>query len=402
VASTPTVTPPAPTPGSPGDAALIEALFDRLSAKLGADARQKYDYAVRNYVTSPAGGASAHRAFAAGLKPGGNAGIGLAFGESTPESATTLALERCQLQVVDPCALIAFDRNAAPPDGKWTPLDMGRLRYEGAFDVSLIPGLAVSDRARVASYSSAPSPKAAVLDQLGRIYTVEGATSQFEAETKAFAMCGAASCYLYAAANHVLLPQRLRQARPVGNSLAAVLAYVYLPDPAGRADAFNKDKQHKTLVVFPESPQSWVFEQYPSAQEAERLALEFCGLKYNTACVVVATDDRLVNKDPWSGPRNRMPRLTYQGSYRPDMVPLYATPPKAATDYAHMRGPKAMAIRTDGRPGPTLVAETGATAVEAQSKALAKCTDPDSPYPCFLYAVNDTVVLPQRRTEPMP
>jgi hypothetical protein len=61
-----------------------------------------------------------------------------------------------------------------------------------------------------------------------------------------------------------------------------------------------------------------------------------------------------------------------------------------------------MAIRPDGRPGPTLVAETGATAAEAQSKALAKCNDPDLPYPCFLYAVNDAVILPQRRTEPMP
>jgi Caspase domain len=402
IASTPTVPPPAPTPGSPGDAALIEALFDRLSARLQADARQKYDYAVRNYVTFPVAGPSAHRAFAAGLKPGGNAGIGLAFGESTPESATALALERCQLQVVDPCALIAFDRNAAPADGKWTPRDMGRLHYAGAFDVNQIPGLAVSDRARVGSYSFAPSPKAAVLDQLGRIYAVEGAKSQLEAETKAFAMCGGTSCYLYAAANRVILPQRLQQARPVGDSLAAVLSYLYLSDPAGRADAFNKDKQHRTLVVFPELPYPWVFEQYPSAQEAERLALEFCGLKFNTACVVVATDDRLVNKDPWGAPRNRMPRLTYQGNYRPDMVPLYATPPKAATDYPHMRGPKAMAIRPDGRPGPTLVAETGATAAEAQSKALAKCNDPDLPYPCFLYAVNDAVILPQRRTEPMP
>jgi hypothetical protein len=401
VASTPTVTPPAPTPGSPGDAAMIESLFNLLSAKLQKDARQSYDYAVRLYVTfqQPP---TMHRAFAAGAKPGGTAAIGLAYGEAKAEDAQTLALERCQLQVVDPCGLIAFDRNLAPPDGKWPPYyDMGRLHYAGRFDAGQVPGLATDQRnsPEVTGYARASLPKAAVIDNNGKIFIVTGAASQTDAENQAFKKCAAGACYLYAAGNHVILPQRLQQWRPQPHSLAEVLSYVYVANPSGAADVYNKDKQHKSLVLFPELPTTWINYQYSSGQEAERLALEGCGLKYNTACVAVATDDRLVNQDPWSAPRNSMPRLTYQGGYRPDMVPLYATPPKAAMDYAHMRGPKAMAIRPDG---PMLAVEGGATPGEAQSKALAKCTDPNSPYPCFLYAVNDTVILPQRRTEPMP
>jgi hypothetical protein len=59
-----------------------------------------------------------------------------------------------------------------------------------------------------------------------------------------------------------------------------------------------------------------------------------------------------------------------------------------------MQQPKAMAIRS----GRVRIA-TGATLAEAEAKALASCNDDQSPYPCFLYAANEKVVLPQRRTE---
>jgi len=42
---------------------------------------------------------------------------------------------------------------------------------------------------------------------------------------------------------------------------------------------------------------------------------------------------------------------------------------------------------------------TGSSVAEAEAKALAACNEDDPAYPCFVYAVNDRVVLPQRRTE---
>jgi hypothetical protein len=42
---------------------------------------------------------------------------------------------------------------------------------------------------------------------------------------------------------------------------------------------------------------------------------------------------------------------------------------------------------------------TAATLEEAQAKALAACNNDSHPFPCFVYAVNDRVILDQRRTE---
>ena len=133
--------------------------------------------------------------------------------------------------------------------------------------------------------------------------------------------------------------------------------------------------------------------------DAERLALEACDLQFNGACVLVAADETLRTNDPSSAPRSTMPRLTYQGAYRPDMVPLFASPPKEAVDYVAMGEPKAMAIRPSG---PRIAIATGSSLAQAEAQALAKCADHDSPFPSFLYGANQQTILPQRRTEPQP
>ena len=81
------------------------------------------------------------------------------------------------------------------------------------------------------------------------------------------------------------------------------------------------------------------------------------------------------------------------------MVPMFVDAPKEALEYAKQREPKAMAIRPTG---PKIAIATGSTLAEAEAKALSACTDPDSPFPCFLYAANGRTILPQRRTEPEP
>jgi len=80
-------------------------------------------------------------------------------------------------------------------------------------------------------------------------------------------------------------------------------------------------------------------------KNAELLALEACGLLYNAACLTVAADDALRVSDPFGVERRTAQRLASQGPYRPDMVPLFASPPNEALEYAKMREPKAMAIR---------------------------------------------------------
>ena len=47
------------------------------------------------------------------------------------------------------------------------------------------------------------------------------------------------------------------------------------------------------------------------------------------------------------------------------------------------------------------VSSNAKSVAAAEKEALDGCNGKiESPYPCFLYAVNERVVLPQRRTEP--
>jgi hypothetical protein len=418
VASTPAVPPPVSKPVSTDDGALIDLITERLAAKIPAGAQPvSTAQAERSKMTSARNSAQAYvtnatngyKAIAIGVRSTDNINaanntITVAYGAPSPASAQALALERCQVAVIDPCSLIAFDRTVAPADGSWKVFDRAKVHYDGTFDPNQVPGLAEADRNQpeVKNYYGASMPKAAVIGNTGKLFVVTGASSQSDAESQAFAKCGGSACYLYAVGNQVVLqlgsvPQRMTRARALGNSLQDVLSYALVSKPDKLNSDFGAAKSHKAIVLFPELRATWYTYNFRSGEEAERAALEICGLKFNTSCVTVVVDDRPVTKDPLGGPRRNMPRLAYQGPYRPDMVPTFETPPSIAHDYLKMRSPKAMAIRPSG---PKLTAESGATLAEAEAKALAKCTDPDSPYPCFLYAENDNVVLPLRRTEP--
>jgi hypothetical protein len=169
--------------------------------------------------------------------------------------------------------------------------------------------------------------------------------------------------------------------------------------PSAAAD-YSKLRMHRAMAALPENGDRWVWYGFNKVDWAAHLALEQCNLLYNARCVNIAADDALNTNDPSAAPRETTQRLVYQGPYRADMVPLYEKPPKEAQEYATMREPKAMAIRATGKDGAKIAIAGGRTLAEAEALALARCTDPDSPFPCFLYAVNGKTILPQRRTEP--
>jgi hypothetical protein len=394
------------TPAAPGAAAatnpasaprvpLKDAIQARLTATSGG-AGHGIEDAVQSYLALKDG----HKAIAAATMPPFT--IATAGGLPTAPEASLTALERCQLLQHAPCTPIAVD-NALPPappqDGKWPLIESPRLNLEGPFNPGAIPGLAPADRARadVAGYLRAPTPKAAALSA-GKIAIVSGAPSQREAERQALVACGG-GCYLYAVNSKVVLSQRLTEPRAPGKSLGDVLSYAQVNDEgAKQASKYEQEKTHKSLAILPESGRTFSFQGAPSAEMAQQLALEACEMLHNAPCVTVATDLKVMTGDPSGGPRRTMPRVTYQGPFRPDMVPLSSSVTKEAHDYATLSAPKAMAIRALG---PKFKVATGRTLAEAEAKALAACND-DAPYPCILYAANDKVILPQRRTEAEP
>jgi hypothetical protein len=325
-------------------------------------------------------------------------------GRSSEEAAVAATLEGCQVYYQEPCTLVAANEKVVPPpNGPPVLRDMPRTRYTGRFEPERVPSTDVGllRRADVASYRSTSGPKAAAYHPWGRLFIVASAAGQFEAEEQALAQCnndpgrkGAdGPCFLYAAADRVVLPQRLTKPRPPPQTISEAFDYLRVPR---HSYTYNSQKGHKAIAFAPEQGQTFSWGGASSGAVAEQKALEGCQLTYRTRCILLASDDELRSPDPWKAARRDMPRLHSEGRYKPESVPLFSGTENELRSYVSLQAPKAMVIRPSGG---RVRAATGTSVEEAQSKALAACNDDSNPLPCFVYAVNDTVILGERRTE---
>ena len=319
-----------------------------------------------------------------------------------------------------PCVLMASDEQLSPlpaNSDQWQRRDMPRVRYAGRFDPDQIPIFTPELRRRddIAGYAASDSPKAAAFHPWGRrLFVVRGAASQRAAEQEALAACNTdptrkgenGPCFLYAVGDQVVLPQRSIEpltaaaatpmdgadtlARRIGDALAL------LGSKDNVAAAYARAAAHKAIAVQAETGRTYRWSGLPSRQFAEDRALELCQLRFGTPCVLLASDGDLLAPDPRRAPRRDMPRLHYDGAYVPEQVPFHLESAPELAAYAAMPDPKAMAIHSS----PRVRIAGGASVAEAEAKALAACNDADPAYPCFIYARNGRVVLPQRRTEP--
>jgi hypothetical protein len=130
--------------------------------------------------------------------------------------------------------------------------------------------------------------------------------------------------------------------------------------------------------------------------------LEACQLRYAKPCALLAVNDEiaaegeLISKD--------MPRLHYAGKYDVSQIPIIRMVTRRRPEvqnYDHAMEPKAMAIHPWGK---IFMSVGNESAKEAQETALAKCNNDQERNGkdgrCFVYAVNNDVVLPERRTVP--
>jgi len=404
--NTPVAPPPAPGPSNsnpPAPAPPAPIPTDPLGMRLAA-LLPKVAAAARDDLVKSFRGFKDHKALAA--VPGAT-GWWRVNGYASGTDVATKALESCQFNFNAPCTLVMVDDNVlpAPANGPETPRDMARVRYRGFFDAAQIPLLEASDLKRpdIAGYKAATGPKAAAMHVTGRFVAATKAADQRAAEEAALADCNRdrkgnnSPCYLYAAQDRVVLPLRLTAPRGPAATVADALLLVVANDRI--AESYRSDREHKALALELDGARTFKFTGAADRAAAEQLALEFCQVRWNMPCVLVASDDELKAPDPTATPRRTSPRMSYAGSYRLDMVPLFSNrQTKELVDYATLAGPKAMAI--GAVPLRARIA-SGANDKDAEAKALAACNDPpDAPIPCILYAVNDRVILPQRRTEP--
>jgi hypothetical protein len=401
VSASPPVSPPqagAVGGGPPDESALSRALTARFAALLPTMTPQRHAELARRYDQ-----AKGHKAQAASLDP---SGLWRRSGWGDPDEAAELALESCQLRYGNPCALLARNDVILPDgaDGKPPVRDMPRIRYAGHFDVQRIP--IVNNRARsradLTGYPVVTGPKAIALHPWGSIFVAAAAPTQHAAEADALKSCNEdpvrrgrdGPCYLYAAGNRVLLPHRLTTPRPPAKTVAEAMALIGMKRTA---ENYARERTHKALALEPNSGRPFRWQKAISSKLAEEYALEGCQLSYALPCTLVASDDELRAPDPLSANPHDMPRLRYSGPFKTSMVPFVTSSRrKAVKDYPQLPSPRAMAIRAIGA---RITTATGTSIADAEVKALALCNDTDAVHPCFLYAVNDRVVLPQRRTE---
>jgi hypothetical protein len=282
---------------------------------------------------------------------------------------------------------------------------MPRTHYSGRFEPDLIPSFnsSILSRSDVSQYRSIAGPKAAAYHAWARLFIVNSTANQYDAEEQALANCNAdptrkgvnGPCFLYSTGDQVLLPQRLTKPRPLPKTISELFAYLQLPTYT----IYGTEAAHKAIAFAPENGRLFNWANAPSAEMAAQWSLEGCQLTYRVSCVLLASDDKLITtKDPWQEARHDMPRVHYNGPYKPENVPLFSGTENDLNAYVSLPAPKAMVVRPAGD---RLRVATGATEVQAQAKALAACNDDLNSFPCFVYAVNDRVIIGDRLTEPL-
>lgn len=165
---------------------------------------------------------------------------------------------------------------------------------------------------------------------------------------------------------------------------------------------YEAARGHKAQAVEPTTSNYWRAILRESPERAVEAALEGCQFRYRSPCAIVAVDDeitdaaKLVVKD--------MPRLGYKGQFDLKMIPAVRDVTLKRVDiefYASATEQKAMAFHPSGR----VFATAGkATIQDAINQALLACNsertiDTVSGGVCFVYAINNDVVLNERKTK---
>jgi hypothetical protein len=165
---------------------------------------------------------------------------------------------------------------------------------------------------------------------------------------------------------------------------------------------YEDDAPNKAIAIEPVYGKTWRVKRIDTADEAGSRALEACQLRYNKPCALVGINEQIVS-DGSLVPKD-MPRLHYQGKFDIAQIPIISAARRTAPDlrnYDQMPEPKAIVMHPWGF---VYVSRGAASLKDAQATMLTKCQqEPErngKDGDCFIYAVNNDVVLSKRLTSP--
>lgn len=187
--------------------------------------------------------------------------------------------------------------------------------------------------------------------------------------------------------------------RALGAIIASAAPQIFTSARERLIAEYLAGKGNRALAFEPSSRRFFRSPSHEDEAVAAERALESCQLLYEKPCALLAVNEEiaaegeLVVKD--------MPRLQYAESFDLSKIPIIRPAVRNRLDvqnYRQSAEPKAIAIHPWGR----LFTYAGATNVkDAQEIVLAKCNNDQDRNGrdgrCFLYAVNNDVVLSERR-----
>ncbi len=248
----------------------------------------------------------------------------------------------------------------------------------------------------------------AAIEALPKAATLVGAPSVVGRRRSRLAIAVVSSCLMGMSVGAVALYIRNAPFNSLAHSALASAAMNNLSD-RGREKViadFMALEPHRALVFAPNAKSRWATSNWPSQEAAKEKALEGCQLSFNEPCVLLGVDETTVGFDGKTpGQAIDMPKVHYSGEYNPAQIPAVRPSISSRGDVASYRyaaNPKAVAMHVRGA---VSVATNASSQRSAEEIALKKCNEDrarrQNDGPCFLYAVGDQVVLPERRMAPM-
>jgi hypothetical protein len=139
-----------------------------------------------------------------------------------------------------------------------------------------------------------------------------------------------------------------------------------------------------------------------TSRPRETARLEACQLRFGRPCALIAVNEEIAVEGELTA--KDMSRLHYSGKYDISKIPIIRRNTMQHADvqnYARAMEPKAMAIHPWGK---LFTSGGDPTIKDAQASALAKCNNDRARNGkdggCFVYAVNDDVIIDERRMSP--
>lgn len=165
-------------------------------------------------------------------------------------------------------------------------------------------------------------------------------------------------------------------------------------------ETYEKATVNKALAVNVKSAEYWQATDQDSKAVTGDRTLEGCELRFGSPCKLLVVNDDLVQ----SGPTEQagMPRLKYSGGFDLGQLPIVKDDVRKREDvknYLTTARPKAIAINPIGQ---LFVVSGFPSDKEAIDAALTRCDlapgRKKSDGPCYLYAVNNDVMIARRQT----